>query len=605
MPPQLASLCPFISILLFESSKTKDTGKLQAGILEVLRKATALRKDVSSVVSGGPIKQSHGLQVGFYVYRLKVQTPWTTDTNFSDEFNHLVMLWRLGSQFGLYASDPDVLRSCRKKITDKSDTHFQDLHFISAGRLNAAFVRGETQTLWLSGTHRRVASKVDNKVISGMDLRYALDPLGDQTFYFTAARCKQPFGNKTQSVGVSPKKSSIWACRSATWDDLAKGLAHILNSITNQKRVNNTPLPVLAISANDAVAKQLVKGAFDAALIPPELLDVTTDPKQRQDFEKWNDIRFEITPGKGMDFMAKLYDSSGSPKTELGEVAFTFQCASDGTLSWTLAKTPNANSNSTALFDEIFKAMEDHLGWIKVWYESGHVFAGGEVFALRHREMPFEGFHWNDFKKFQCDKEKPDPLNANNIGKSDSLFCWVKNHWRPGGKANVAQTGWLACNDGSMEIADFIHLDEKLNPPVLTLIHVKGANTDSPNRKISVSAYELVVGQAIKNLRHVDQELLAGNFMNHLDKRITNAVWHCGQPAKRADMLAAFKKLNANYARRVVVIQPHVTKTALQSARTTATSDNLRAKQLDTLLLAAQTNCQGLGASFHVIADGA
>lgn len=36
-----------------------------------------------------------------------------------------------------------------------------------------------------------------------------------------------------------------------------------------------------------------------------------------------------------------------------------------------------------------------------------------------------------------------------------------------------------------------------------------------------------------------------------------------------------------------------------------AQEDNLRAKQLDTLLLAAQTNCQGLGASFHVIADGA
>jgi hypothetical protein len=36
---------------------------------------------------------------------------------------------------------------------------------------------------------------------------------------------------------------------------------------------------------------------------------------------------------------------------------------------------------------------------------------------------------------------------------------------------------------------------------VLSLIHVKAANSDSNNRGISVSAYAVVCSQALKNLR--------------------------------------------------------------------------------------------------------
>ena len=59
---------------------------------------------------------------------------------------------------------------------------------------------------------------------------------------------------------------------------------------------------------------------------------------------------------------------------------------------------------------------------------------------------------------------------------------------------------WLACDDGAMEIADFI-LFEAGPPGLIEVIHVKGAHSSSPNRGISVSAYEVVVGQAVKNLR--------------------------------------------------------------------------------------------------------
>jgi hypothetical protein len=35
----------------------------------------------------------------------------------------------------------------------------------------------------------------------------------------------------------------------------------------------------------------------------------TADHRQREESEKWNDIRFEITPGKEIEFLAKLSDS--------------------------------------------------------------------------------------------------------------------------------------------------------------------------------------------------------------------------------------------------------------------------------------------------------
>src|SRR5947208_4162540 len=107
-----------------------------------------------------------------------------------------------------------------------------------------------------------------------------------------------------------------------------------------------------------------------------------------------------------------------------------------------------------------------------------------------------------------------------------------------------------------MEIADFINLNARKSPAILTLIHVKGANNNNANRPISVSAYEIVTSQAVKNLRHIDEELLAGNFVNHLDKRIKEAVWYNGRNVDRNGMLKALSKVNANYSRRVIILQP-------------------------------------------------
>jgi hypothetical protein len=260
--------------------------------------------------------------------------------------------------------------------------------------------------------------------------------------------------------------------------------------------------------------------------------------------------------------------------------------------------------------DDVVRTLNDEKKWLKVWYESGHVLAEQDIFELRFREFPFRNYRWDNFGDYERDQEKPKPLNAENIGRDKSLFSWVKRCWRsdlteanPDGRTGCPAPGWLASNDGSMEIADFIHLGVRASPATLTLIHVKGANNNNANRPISVSAYEVVTSQAVKNLRHIDQELLAGNFVNQLDKRIKEAVWYNGKRVDRDGMLKALHKINANYIRRVIILQPQTTRSSLAKARNGSPAEQLRAKQLDTLLLAAQANCQSLGAEFWVIGD--
>ncbi|WP_261319183.1 hypothetical protein [Rhizobium leguminosarum] len=77
--------------------------------------------------------------------------------------------------------------------------------------------------------------------------------------------------------------------------------------------------------------------------------------------------------------------------------------------------------------------------------------------------------------------------------------------------------------------ADFIHINDLVDPPELTLIHVKGSGSADVERGISVSDYEVVVGQAIKNLRHVDRGLLKEKLIANAVGVLQNAVWHNGQ----------------------------------------------------------------------------
>ena len=171
--------------------------------------------------------------------------------------------------------------------------------------------------------------------------------------------------------------------------------------------------------------------------------------------------------------------------------------------------------------------------------------------------------------------------------------------------------GWLVCDDGAMESADFIHLDDARNPPELTLIHVKGSGSADAGRNLSVSDYEVVIGQAVKNLRHIDRGLLGDKLAANATGVLKDAVWHNGERQKdRKALLQVLMGLGSNLKTKVVVFQPRVRRSVFNAIRKKMDDGKptdaavRRMQQLDALLLGARADCFSLGASFAVVADG-
>ena len=251
---------------------------------------------------------------------------------------------------------------------------------------------------------------------------------------------------------------------------------------------------------------------------------------------------------------------------------------------------------------------------LTIYFESGHTFARGRMFLTEFRDAQFDDWRWVDMgaDSTEIDKEKPylgTRFDVTAIGSKEdmSLFGLVARHW-PKLEKRGNPRGWLACDDGSMESADFIHLDETLDPPKLTLIHVKGSGSTKINRQVSVSDYEVVVGQAIKNLRHVDRKLLRKKLERNGKGKLKDAVWHNGHRKKNRDgIIQALEEASSRLKKKVVILQPRVRKSEYDELRemlktgTGPEGRKHRLRQLDALLLSARANCLGLGAEFAVI----
>ncbi|OLT11348.1 hypothetical protein BJF78_27080 [Pseudonocardia sp. CNS-139] len=173
-----------------------------------------------------------------------------------------------------------------------------------------------------------------------------------------------------------------------------------------------------------------------------------------------------------------------------------------------------------------------------------------------------------------------------------SLFGWVVRHY---------PHGWLTCDDGSGEVADFVHLAPD---GMLRLIHVKSARKNSRTREVAASMYEVVVGQAVKNLALLDDlDRLAARLDRPGAARF--ATWHDGtrQP-DRAGFLAALRARTRELETEVVIVQPHVRKPAYDAVRTGGVRDDLlRLYLLESLLNGASSSVVARGATLKVLGD--
>ena len=123
--------------------------------------------------------------------------------------------------------------------------------------------------------------------------------------------------------------------------------------------------------------------------------------------------------------------------------------------------------------------------------------------------------------------------------------------------------------------------------------------------------YEVVTGQAVKNLRHIDRGLLREKLAANANGVLRDAVWRDGvRQQNRDEFFRTLDGLGSQFEKRVVVFQPRVRKSVYETTRgkmdlgDKTSKDVRQLQQLDALLLGARADCYSLGAEFKVISDG-
>ena len=306
MPIVFDNLKPYKSYVLSEFREDDpDFDSFDTGIIEEVKhviNSAQPRHGEISIQQSEPLTSFGDLRIGFVHYLETRMANWADGVDVKDMIQQIVVVARRGNIVVFCASDNAMAGRLLRSPSNQYPI-LSLLRGISSGRLNLAFATGQARTLWLSGTHRRIPVKADNKVLSGMDLRFALDPLDDQTFIFTSARCvPETELQGIHQVGITPRKSRAWIGPTYEWDEFVQVtdtfLAH-LNAATGS---TDDPFPVLSAPLNDASP---LDTAYDVALIPLELIaDITQlSDEERQEIERWTvQACYEVGDVSGPDF---------------------------------------------------------------------------------------------------------------------------------------------------------------------------------------------------------------------------------------------------------------------------------------------------------------
>jgi hypothetical protein len=611
----MRDLRPAISLVLAKVRTGKSPAHLLAALVKELRDLLKVRRGSGKrmLVADLPLEQfSRSLEVEGFIYREARPPSWQSgqgETQLEDLFHQLVLVCCRERYVGFHATEPVANDRIWRQLEVATVEGFSRLEPIDVSVLHAAFLEGPTRTLWLNSVHPTVATRADSKILSGVELKDALDPLGDQGYYFTAARVSSTLLKKKSrarsAIGTTPRRSKIWAGRSRDWGEFADGTTVILEHLRNvdrSARRNMAPLPVLA---NPVASLQGVADAFDVSVQPPELLAEPGDiePRLLELAQRWAyDGSFEVSQAAGANLTAtlKLYGQ------DVAEVKIDVRQATGQRIALTVV--PRQLTVDGTLYREALW-VQDHHDWLAIRYDSGHTLAQGQLYAMTLRDVTFDGWEFRDFTGIDIGKEKPfqggnRTFMPADIGTQDSLFCWIARGW-PECDGRSPCRGWLACDDGEGEIADFVFFDPTAQPhPVLELVHVKAAGVTTPNRPASVSDYEIVTAQAVKNLRSLDRSNLVDALTVRMSRPIATHVWLDGARVAdgRTRMIAAIRQAGQRMTKSVVIVQPRLT----EGARRTALGPQGgaaagRIRQLDTLLLTTQAECRALGASLRVV----
>lgn len=468
--------------------------------------------------------------------------------------------------------------------------------------LQGAFLIGEAKGLWLRGTHPRRTTKADSKTLSGRKLQDALSPFEDSSFAMSTARVALPADASssalTGNIGTTPRRALVWNKPTSDLDDfmaIAIEALSLVDETMAAGAVLDRPYPILATESNDL---SKVFGAYDVAtLSSDDLPGVDASEELIAAAETLQRAVFNV---RGRPDSADFVLDVGLDGS-FGGALRVIVSADKGRVRFTIGYDNESVITNLPVVKEVKDALDYSEDLLSVYYDSGHMLDGRSIWTREVRTAPFPRWKFEDFTGFDITKEKPigrspeDIHAAIGLSGDVSLFRWVTQFY---------SAGWLTCDDGPGEVADFVHVSPG---GTLSLVHVKAAKSTISQRRIAVGTYEVLASQAAKNLVNLDQVSLRARLSSPAGMK--RASWTDGiRVTDRSDFLDALDSRNARDEFRIVIVQPHVSEFMYESlrklvGRSGASEDCYRLNLLETLLNTIRGSVTSVGADMDVIAS--
>jgi hypothetical protein len=521
---------------------------------------------------------------------------WASESGYTDVEHHLVVVYARGRLLAVYA--PARLRKMVARRIRKGSNR-PPFRLVAPRLLREAFLAGEAKGLWLRGVHPTSPTKPDAKNLSGQRLQDALDMFDDSTFTLGAGRAVLPDDPSRVAlrgtVGTTPGEGVVWNGPSDDFTGFVQTALEVLDFVHEMSISADTPSVLFPQLATELDSLQGVEGAYEIVVSDPDFLPPETSDEARDAALVLQGAIIDVDgDASGPNFTLSI----GRNGAEAGRLRARVK-VDDGLVDIDVGYK-DAPSHPD-LVSPVLKALA-YPEVYSVYYASGQVISGGTLTTRQTQHLPFRDWSFEDFEGFDITREKPAGRTAAEIhaaiGKDGdtSLFSWVVRHY---------SQGWLTCDDGPGEVADFVHL---AGDGTISLVHVKGADSDSPSRTVKVTDYELVTSQASKNLHFVRHPHALPDRLG-ASAIASPATWKDGQPVdSRDEMIERLRCRSARALTRVVIVQPHQQRTVIEKVRVTEDAGKtganvLRLQLLETLLTSARASAIKVGLEFEVIAD--
>lgn len=590
---------PSISFGVLRRQLEKPGRRVPGKHSEVVARSELTREAGDSVDGAGSLEFLEIDQLFGLVRRKSSPPGWASDSAELIEVTYDLVLAVRRERLVAVRADGNAADRLQKWLNQPGQ---KQLCRISSKVLEATFMVGAAKGLWLTQVQRPSRLRPTSKATVGVDLGEGLDPLEDSNYAMGSARCEMPEDPEIVflkgAVGVTVRHSQLWFKDSPDCRTYFLTVSEVLQLVSAMRKTEVVGTDQFRYLAQEVKDLGRVSGAFEISPVDPDSFPTGSagGEERREAATLLQDAVLKVKAGSRKD---RFLLDVGLAGTIGGTLAVNLRPISDG---FTLDIGFDRGSGDPL---QPARAVRDALeqgDLVDIYYESGHKYSGGKLWRQNFAPMPFPGWDWANFDGIDIEREKPADQTApqdihDAIGRGDdnSLFAWV---------AQTYNGGWLICDDGSGEAADFVHLS---NEDVLSVIHVKGASSSLSTRTVSVSNYEVVASQASKNLLYVDRERL----MARLEKTTLQrpASWTQGERAdSRAEFLEMLGASKASGATEIVIVQPHLTEPVYQRlAREENGSieklDQLRLRLLEKLLHVTRASCVRYGLELRVISS--